>query len=107
MVVCKNLWIDGLRRAKFTSNESMELWPISQDNPEHQYLTDERNRLLYESILGLPERYREILVLHYFADLPLTNIGEVMQLTPSNVKTIAFRARVKLKQKLEEYDYEF
>ena len=109
LLVCKNLWIDRLRRKKYVSDQVLEemIVPDLQHNPEKQLMAAERKRLLYEVMLELPQRYREVLALHYFAGLPLTKIEKIMNLSSSNVKTLAHRARTKLKQKLEVYGYEF
>ena len=57
-------------------------------------------------ILGLPERPRELLTLHYFGGLPLARVGELAGLSPGAAKTALCRARQRLRQIMEEDGYE-
>jgi RNA polymerase sigma-70 factor (ECF subfamily) len=57
---------------------------------------------LYRVVLSLPEQYRTVLVLFYYEDLPVREIGELLGLETSAVTTRLYRARAKLKEKLGE-----
>ncbi len=108
LAVCKNLWIDELRKSKRFDQSPIEKIEIETTvSTIAEILNDEKNRKLYLGINRLPANYREILTLYYFAGVPLLQIASILNLSNSNVKTAIYRARVKLKKYLEEDGYEF
>ncbi len=52
---------------------------------------------LYEAIMKVNSRYREILIMQYFSDLSLKDAADVLGITPGNARILAHRARNKLK----------
>jgi RNA polymerase sigma factor (sigma-70 family) len=70
----KNLALDHLRKEKVRQRsdcpdadfEDLARAPAPTPSPEHQVLARERVDLLVEAMGGLPERRRQILVLHRF-----------------------------------------
>lgn len=54
------------------------------------------------AIRQLSRRQREVVTLHYLADLPVSEVGAVLGITPSAVKAHLFAARAKLRALLEE-----
>lgn len=108
LVVCKNLWIDILRKNKHVWQGSFEVNQIaSEEDTVKRILKKESYNQLYKAISRLPYKYREILILHYFSDISLTQIALLLGMKNSNVKTIICRARVKVKTYLEEEADEF
>jgi RNA polymerase sigma-70 factor (ECF subfamily) len=107
--VCKNLWIDHIRRQKRRAVQGDEALSDIPDTytPEQRLLRDERLADLYRSIGALREPDRELLVLHYFSGLSLGEIARMLHASPGSVKTRIFRARFSLKQLMEENGYEF
>ncbi len=107
--VCRNLWIDNLRRQKRIADDSHnELLNIADDNtPEANLLRDERLVTLYRCIRLLPKKEQELLILHYFSKLPLREIALMYQVTPGSIKTRIFRARQNLKKLMEDNGYGF
>lgn len=63
------------------------------------------NSLLLE-IKKLPEKYRVIVHLFYFEDLPVKEISTLLGIKESTVKSHLFRAREKLKKNLREEDFD-
>lgn len=53
-----------------------------------------------ENILKLPKKERLIIHLYYYEGYSVKEIAEIMHISNSNVKTILFRARKKLKEEL-------
>lgn len=106
--VCKNLWIDQLRRQKKTVDNSEDAIQniIGDDTPEQNVLKDERLSILYRCIRRLPPADRELLILHYFSNLLLREIAQMLQTTPGSIKTRIFRARQNLKKLMEDNGYE-
>ena len=71
-------------------------------DPAGAALADERRRLLLERVTALPEPYREVVALTYFADLPLSQVAEVTQRPLGTVKTHLHRALERLRRSLAE-----
>ena len=55
-----------------------------------------------KAVLALPPKYRAVIHLFYYEDRPITEIAEILRLTPSAVKTRLTRAREQLKMTLKE-----
>ncbi len=107
LAVCKNLWIDNLRRERKRASFLKTKDNIYEDSIESNLEVKEKNDILHKSIMSLPLNYREVLTLHYFGNLPLIEISKLMKISNSNAKTMLFRARLKLKKVLEDFHYEF
>lgn len=107
--VCKNLWLDSLRRKKRESPcEKDRLEEIAnEETPEDRLIQNENLSVLYRCMRQLPASEREVLILHYFSNMRLKEIAPLLNLTPGNVKTRMFGARQNLKKILEENGYEF
>lgn len=63
---------------------------------------DEMLRMVNQSMDQLPERYREVLLLSYMADLPYSEVARVLRLTEGAVRILKHRALKKLEQHLPE-----
>ncbi|MFT5919422.1 MAG: RNA polymerase sigma factor (sigma-70 family) [Granulosicoccus sp.] len=61
----------------------------------------EATERLFKLINVLPDRQKTALLLRITEDLPLTEIAEVMELTPKAVESLLSRARSNLKLKLK------
>ena len=57
---------------------------------------------LRSTLQSLPRRYREVIVLHYLQEMPITEIAEVLKLTRNAVDVRLSRARAHLKKKLAD-----
>ena len=57
--------------------------------------------------MALGPRQRAVVVLRYYLDLPDAQIAELLECSPSTIRTQALRALAKLRQSVEigEYDY--
>lgn len=58
---------------------------------------------LREALAGLPVGYREVLVLHYFADLPVDEIAGLLGVAVGTVKSRLHRGRAALAARLGDY----
>lgn len=62
---------------------------------------------VYDAVLKLPQKYRTVIHLFYYEDLPIKNIAQILNSNENTVKTWLSRAREKLKIVLKgEFDYE-
>lgn len=60
---------------------------------------------VWQALLSLPERERTALYLHYYQGYSTEETAELMGTKPATLRTWLFRARAKLKQRLEAEGY--
>ena len=107
--VCRNLWIDRIRREKhFPRADYASIEELTSSRmPDEEFFADERSRRIVAHIISLPGDYGKILILHYYGNLSLAEIAKVLGITPGAAKTALYRARIKLKLLMEEHKDEF
>ncbi|CAM3381760.1 sigma-70 family RNA polymerase sigma factor [Hydrogenibacillus schlegelii] len=71
--------------------------------PEETIIVGETAALVRQAIMALPERQRKALVLREYEEMEYRDIADRLGLTVSSVKSLLFRARTTLKEKLEPY----
>jgi len=77
------------------------------DNLEHGLSRDEETIASLQTALKyLTEDEQVMIMLHYYEGQTIEDIASVMQISPSNVKIKLFRARKKLKEKIENMNVE-
>lgn len=69
-------------------------------------IKDEQKKLLYRALEHLPERQREILLLHYFNGLSLKEVAVILKQTPENIRVQAYRGKKELKKYMEVHDHD-
>jgi RNA polymerase sigma-70 factor (ECF subfamily) len=110
--IATNLCIDRLRKRKATYSldaESTEhegldgyaVIPSDDRTPESEMLLSETQRIVRQAIDTLPAKYKSVMVLRYLHDLSLQEIGEVLDMPVTTVKTRVHRGREYLRKKLE------
>lgn len=57
---------------------------------------------LFETVMGLPEKYRIVIHLYYYEDYSVHEIASALKLTESNVKVRLARGRGMLRDALKE-----
>ncbi len=62
----------------------------------------ESNNELYELILKLPSRYKEVILLFYYEDLTYEEIAQILNIPKGTVQSRLARGREKLKKMIEE-----
>lgn len=112
MTITRNLVFNEVRRrsrAKFVSiDEENEVGP--RDLPDEQGMTPkdevglaELQDKIDEAIQMLPEQARMALILRRYDEMPYEEIAEVIGTTVPAVKSMLFRARTELRQRLAAY----
>lgn len=104
--VLRNLIIDHQRRQKHLTDDPP---PDTTDEttPESILLKREDAAALYRAMEALPESNRELLTLYCFARLTAAELAEALGVSPAVIRQRLRRARVRLRQKMEEDGYEF
>lgn len=98
--VCRNCYFDALRKNK-------KLEAIENDMPSSDSLVDdviqkEEYRALYKAVSLLKDSYQEVVRLYYFNSMSVKEIASIIGESADNVKIQLYRARLKLKELLEE-----
>jgi RNA polymerase sigma factor for flagellar operon FliA len=93
-----DVWYSGDDSDKISIGDSIES-PISL-NPDNQIERDEIKRVIIQSINDLPEKEKKVLVLYYYEDLTLKEIGQVLEVTESRVSQLHTKAILRLRAKL-------
>ncbi len=93
-----DVWFSGDENDKVSIGESIES-PASM-NPDVIVEKDEIRRVIVEAIHELPEKEKKVLVLYYYEDLTLKEIGQVLEVTESRVSQLHTKAILRLRAKL-------
>ena len=103
--VCKNLWIDHLRKHKWEASSEPLQHMADPITPETRYIQDEQNRCLWRAISELPPLDKELVTLHYFSGLSLQEAANMLGKPYTAVRQRMVRLRKTLKQRMEELGY--
>jgi RNA polymerase sigma-70 factor (ECF subfamily) len=71
--------------------------------PDRQFLQSEMKQVLDQAIRELPETYRPVILLRDVEELSTAETAHILDLTEDVVKTRLHRARLAVRQKLDEY----
>jgi len=93
-----DVWFTGEENDKVSIVDSIE--SPSSLNPETIVEKEEIRRVIVEAINELPEKEKQVLVLYYYEDLTLKEIGKVLEVTESRVSQLHTKAIMRLRAKL-------
>ncbi len=71
--------------------------------PDRQILQSEMMHVLDQAISGLPETYKSVILMRDVEELSTLETAQILDLTEDVVKTRLHRARLAVRQKLDEY----
>lgn len=92
------VWYTGDENDKISIVESIE--SPSTFNPDTIVEKEEIKRVIVEAINELPEKEKKVLILYYYEDLTLKEIGEVLEVTESRISQLHTKAIIRLRSKL-------
>jgi RNA polymerase sigma-70 factor (ECF subfamily) len=111
--ITRNLVFNELRRRKRHPAQSLDAAnsddrPLQAPDhgvkaPDTALLDDEMQRAIQSAIEELPETQRLAVILRRYDDVPYEEIGEILELSVPAVKSVLFRARTELREKLKRY----
>ncbi|MDR0399682.1 MAG: RNA polymerase sigma factor WhiG [Treponema sp.] len=93
-----DVWFTGDENDKVSIGDSIE--SPSSMNPDVIVEKDEIRRVIVEAISELPDKEKKILVLYYYEDLTLKEIGQVLEVTESRVSQLHTKAILRLRSRL-------
>lgn len=113
--ILRNLVFNELRRRKRHPTASLDQPRDPDDDrprdtedtrtktPDTTLLDDEMMDAIQRAIDELPETQRLAVIMRRYDDTPYEDIAEVLGLTVPSVKSLLFRARTELREKLQRY----
>jgi RNA polymerase sigma factor FliA len=93
-----DVWYSGDDSDKISIGESIEA--PSSLNPDTIVEKEEIKRVIMQAINELPDKEKKVLVLYYYEDLTLKEIGQVLDVTESRVSQLHTKAIIRLRAKL-------
>lgn len=93
-----DVWYTGDDNDKVSIADSIE--SPQNLNPDTIVEKEEIKRVIVQSIQELPDKEKKVLVLYYYEDLTLKEIGKVLEVTESRVSQLHTKAIMRLKAKL-------
>jgi RNA polymerase sigma factor for flagellar operon FliA len=93
-----DVWYSGDDSERISIGDSIE--SPSSMNPDVIIEREEIKRVIVEAINELPEKEKMVLVLYYYEDLTLKEIGQVLNVTESRVSQLHTKANLRLRAKL-------
>lgn len=113
--ITRNLVFNELRRRKRHPTQSLDE-PLDSDServratpdpgtkaPDRTLLDGEMHAAIQRAIDELPEAQRLAVILRRYDNVPYEEIAEILDLTVPAVKSVLFRARTELREKLRKY----
>lgn len=109
--IAVNSCIDWSRRCK--TKTLMTAWSLEEgnildnltswgDGPEDVFLKQEHQEAVRNTVAGLPEIYKTVLILYYFEELQVQEIGNILNCPKKTVETRLYRAKGILKTMLKQ-----
>jgi RNA polymerase sigma-70 factor (ECF subfamily) len=107
-----NVYCNYLERSKLlpsvpldTSEDSafLDLEDDGHEQPEEAFANEERRRELIALVDTLPQRYRDVVSLHYFEDLSYQEIADIFNQPAGTVRVSVHRGIGLLRKTLEAY----
>jgi len=96
-----DIWYAADETEHMTIGDSIES-PTSL-NPDSIIERDEIRRVVVQAIQDLPDKEKKVLVLYYYEELTLKEIGKVLEVTESRISQLHTKAILRLRAKLTHY----
>ncbi len=110
--ITRNLVFNEMRRAKRHPHVPVQIDPDAEElplkdenteTPDAALLQTELHQAIESAIMQLPETQRMALVLRRYKDLSYEEIADILELSLPAVKSLLFRARTELRERLKTY----
>lgn len=104
---CKDYVKSWHYRKVYTSEFISALLKVQQNGAEKEYIKKADRNELYDHILSLPIKYKEVIVLAYFHELTMGEISVVCGVNVNTIKSRISRAKKLLKETIIEGSEEY
>jgi RNA polymerase sigma factor (sigma-70 family) len=85
----------------FAHSKLFKLFASKELSPEMAVVKQCEKEFISHCVLALPVKYREIIILYYYEELPIERISEILKMNENTIKTRLMRAREKIKKMME------
>lgn len=104
--IAKNEWLRECRRNKHFISEFIDEIPNRTDNESlvDVIINKDIKKNLRKELLTMPEIYRDVLILHIYANIPLKLIAKDKGKSESWARVTYYRAKEYLSKRLEEHN---
>jgi len=112
LTITRNLVFNELRRRRRhpvapieteLGDRAAELHDHATRSPSQEALDSELQDAIRNAIAALPEQQRAAVILRRYEDLPYEEIAKVLGTSVPSVKSLLFRARTELRERLSRY----
>ena len=97
---------DYLRSWKHRKNNVFKVFHLSRPGVDQDFVEQSESNTILQSVLGLPVKYREAIILYYYEDLSIKEIAEMLFTAESTIKSRLQRGRAELKTSLQDTEWE-
>lgn len=106
--LCKNLWKTAWRQKVVSLGDDLEenIEGIEGNRGDPEAAEALQENAVIEVVKKLPQKYRVVIHLFYYEELSVEEIAGVLKMKPATVRTHLTRARKKLKDLLEEMQWQ-
>ena len=104
--ITRNLVFNEIRRKRHFADQSEEIPEAAERaerEPDRVLLQGELQHAIQEAINQLPESQRMAIILRRYEEMSYEDIAKVMGTSVPAVKSILFRARAELRERLQKY----
>ena len=103
--IAKNVFFKYLKKKKLTSlNISLLVEPQAEEKTNPEELLEQKFLASYvnECVGRLPQKYRDVVFLRIYAELPFSQIADILGITENSAKVVYYRAKNLLRKDLFE-----
>lgn len=100
---CKDYLKSWYKNHVFLSSDEYIYSGESGHSTEQAVIRQDEEERLAHSVMRLPIKYREVIYLHYFEEMPIREMAQVLSINNNTVKTRLRRAKALLKDSWEGY----
>jgi RNA polymerase sigma factor (sigma-70 family) len=84
----------------------LSLFTSKEPLPEMSLVKRSEEEILSRSVLDLPLKYREVIILYYYEECSIEEIKGLLGLNGNTIKTRLNRGRTKLKNRMERWEHD-
>ncbi|KGP71776.1 sigma-70 family RNA polymerase sigma factor [Pontibacillus yanchengensis] len=98
---------DQLRKKtikRFLSREEKteDYYGSSKEHPEQEILSKIEDQKLADKVMALPTKFKEVIFMHYFEEMKVKEMSEILKMNENTIKTRLNRGRALLKEMYEK-----
>lgn len=101
---CKDILKSSSFRKVIIYSNLLDRFTSKDKQPDTILMKRSEEEFLSICVLSLPVKYREVIILHYYDELSIEQMSEILKLNKNTIKTRLSRAREKLKKRMERSD---